>query len=238
MTIDTVTTLVFDVFGTVFDWRSSIDRDLSAWGEAKGLTPDWMALIDEWKTAYRPGMDAVNSGERAWTPVGVIYREKLDELLPKYGLGNLGEEDRQYINECWYRLDPWPDSLPGMKRLAEKYILSSLSNSDFVGMVRMAKRAGIPFDAVLTAENAKMFKPDPSVYQMAIELLGQGDPARVMLVAAHNYDLAHARAHGMATAFIPRLTEYGPDQTTDLGPEQEWDVIADTMEDLADKLGC
>ncbi|HAA93914.1 MAG: haloacid dehalogenase type II [Rhodospirillaceae bacterium] len=238
MATENVTTLVFDVFGTVVDWRSSIDRDLSAWGAEKGVSPDWMALIDEWKTAYRPGMDAVNSGERPWTPVGVIYREKLDELLPKYGLDDLNEEDRQYINECWYRLDPWADSLPGMKRLADKYVLSSLSNSDFVGMVQMAKRAGIPFDAVLTAENAKMFKPDPSVYRMAIDMLGYGVPENVMLVAAHNYDLTHARSHGMGTAFIPRLTEYGPDQTTDLEPEQEWDVIASSMEDLADKLGC
>jgi 2-haloacid dehalogenase len=238
MTSDAVTTLVFDVFGTVVDWRGSIIADLTQWGTHRRLDADWEALTDEWKTAYRPGMDAVNKGERPWCPVGEIYREKLDELLPKYGLGAIDENDKHYINEVWYRLDPWPDSLPGLARLAENYVLSSLSNSDFIGMVRMCKRANIPFDAVLTAENAKKFKPDPSVYEMAVELLGQGEPARLMLVAAHNYDLAHAREHGMKTAFIPRPGEYGPDQETDLEAEQDWDIIAGSMEELADALNC
>ncbi|MDA0656246.1 MAG: haloacid dehalogenase type II [Proteobacteria bacterium] len=238
MTIDKVQTLIFDTFGTLVDWRSSIIKDLTQWGKDRKLETDWAGFTDEWKTAYRPGMDAVNKGERDWMPVRRIYREKLDEILPKFGLGDATEADRHYINDVWYRLDPWADTVPGLERLAKKYVLSSFSNSDFLGMALMSKHAGLPFDAVLTAENAKKFKPDPAMYEMAIELLGQGHPERLMLVASHNYDLANARKFGMGTAFILRPTEYGPGQKTDLQADESWDVIVSSALQLAEELGC
>jgi 2-haloacid dehalogenase len=238
MSVDKVQTLIFDTFGTLVDWRSSIIKDLTQWGKDRNVTADWAALTDEWKTAYRPGMDAVNKGERAWVPVRQIYREKLDEILPRFSLGDVSEADRHHINDVWYRLDPWADTVPGLERLAKKYVLSSFSNSDFLGMALMSKHAGLPFDAVLTAENAKKFKPDPAMYEMAIELLGQGDPERLMLVAAHNYDLAHARKHGMGTAFILRPTDYGPNQKTDLKADQPWDIVVSSVEQLAQEFEC
>lgn len=238
MSVDKVQTLIFDTFGTLVDWRTSIIDDLSRWGSKNAVVVDWVAFTDEWKTAYRPGMDAVNSGKRVWVPVRQIYREKLDEILPQYGLGDISENDRDFINEVWYRLNAWPDTVPGLERLANKYVLSSFSNSDFLGMALMSKHASLPFDAIITAENVRKFKPDPSMYEMAVDLMGQGDPERVMLVAAHNYDLAHARKHGMATAFLARPTEYGPDQETDFKAEQDWDIVVDSAEQLAQELGC
>tara|TARA_B100000519_G_scaffold116575_3_gene100668 strand:+ start:104 stop:820 length:717 start_codon:yes stop_codon:yes gene_type:complete len=238
MTVSKVQTLIFDTFGTLVDWRTSIVEDLSRWGAKNGVVLDWAAFADEWKTAYRPGMDAVNSGERAWVPVRQIYREKLDEMLPKYGLDSVSENDRHFINEVWYRLNAWPDTVPGLERLAKKYVLSSFSNSDFLGMALMTKHASLPFDAIITAENVRKYKPDPSMYEMAVELMGQGNPECIMLVAAHNYDLAHARKHGMATAFIARPTEHGPEQKTDIKAEQEWDIVVASAEQLAQELGC
>lgn len=238
MATDNVTTLVFDVFGTVVDWRSSIIADLSRWGGARGHDADWAGFVDEWKTAYRPGMDAVNSGARDWITVGGIYREKLDEMLPRYGLGDLPEADRQSVTAVWQRLDPWPESVAGLERLARRFMLCTLSNSDFYGMAAMSKRAGLPWDCILTAENVQRFKPEPAVYDMAIELLSPDAPDRLMMVAAHNYDLRHARSHGMRTAFIPRPAEYGPGQQTDLAPDGDWDLVAENMEDLAARLDC
>ncbi len=238
MSIDRVATLVFDVFGTVVDWRGSIIADLSRWGEERGIEVDWVAFVDEWKTAYRPGMDAVNSGARPWMTVGQIYREKLDEMLPRYGLGELPDLEQRFIRTTWYRLQPWSDSVAGLERLSKRFSLCTLSNSDFFGMAVMSKRAKLPWDCILTAENAKRFKPDPAMYDMAIELLSRGDPGRLMMVAAHNYDLLHAKSHGMQTAFVRRPTEYGPQQKTDLEAEAAWELTASSIEDLAKLLGC
>ncbi|HXF66174.1 MAG TPA: haloacid dehalogenase type II [Burkholderiales bacterium] len=232
-----VKALAFDTFGTVVDWRSSIIADFRRFGRRKKLEADWAALVDEWKKAYRPGMDAVNSGRRPWTTVDAIYREKLDELLPRYGLQALSEEERVYLNRAWHRLDPWPDAVPGLKRLKKKYVIAPLSNGDVACLVNMAKRAGLPWDVILCAELFRRYKPDPEVYLGAIRLLGL-EPREVMMVAAHNYDLRAARACGMRTAFVPRPAEYGPRQSTDLQAEDDWDVIAQDFRALAAKLGA
>ncbi len=236
MTIDGIKALTFDTFGTVVDWRRSITRDFRAFGKARGLKAKWVALVDEWKTAYRPAMDAVNSGKLPWTTVDRIYRVKLDEILPRYGLGGLAEEDRVFLNHAWHRLKPWPDAVRGLKRLKRKYVISPLSNGDVACLTNMAKHGGLPWDVILCAELFKRYKPAPEVYLGAIGLLGL-KPREVMMVAAHNYDLRNARSHGMRTAFIARPTEYGPRQATDLKPEEEWDVIAADFGELATKLG-
>ncbi|MDP6390080.1 MAG: haloacid dehalogenase type II [Alphaproteobacteria bacterium] len=233
-----VKALVFDVFGTVVDWRNSVIFELSDFFAARGFEADWPDFVDRWKACYRPGMDEIVRGERPWRSVHDIYREALTGLLADFGAPPLDENEAEFVTDAWYRLDPWPDAVGGLTRLRTRFALSTLSNADFAGMVAMSKRAGLPWDCVLTADVVQTYKPDPKVYQMAIRLLGGEEPAKVMLVAAHNYDLAEAQSHGMRTAFIPRTNEYGPAQTTDLAPIGDWDLIAEDLEDLAQRLGC
>lgn len=229
--------LTFDVFGTVVDWRTSVVAEVERTARVHGATLDAPAFVDAWKSCYRPGMDAVNRGDAPWTNVDVIYRRKLDELLEAHGLGHLDERTRDELNRAWTRLAPWPDAVAGLERLKRRYVLSTLSNGNFVWLVEMAKHAALPWDCVLTAENARCYKPEPAVYRMAVELFG-GDASRIMMVAAHNYDLHHARSHGMRTAFVARPSEHGPGQTADLAPEEDWDVVAGDFVALAERLGA
>jgi 2-haloacid dehalogenase len=229
--------LTCDTYGTLVDWRGSILDELRTLGRSRGITRDWESFLDDWKSAYRPGMDKVNRGEWPWTTIDVIYRRRLDEVLRAHAITGLGEVDLEHLNRVWWRLRPWPDTVAGLTRLRRRYVISPLSNASFAGMVYLARFAGLPWDCILTAENARRYKPAPEVYLTAIELLGVA-PGEVMMVAAHNYDLAAARAHGMRTAFIPRPAEYGPGQTSDLAPESDWDVVARDMEDLAYSLGA
>jgi len=220
-----VTALTFDTYGTVVDWRRSVLGELEGLGRAKGLTADWRRFLDDWKRCYRAGMDKVNDGAWPWTTVDVMYRRRLDELLEAYRVTGLTGDEIDHLSRVWWRLEPWPDSVPGLTRLRSRYIISPLSNASFAGMVHLARFAGLPWDCVITAENARCYKPRAEVYRTAIELLGL--PAcEIMMVAAHNYDLRAARSSGMRTAFVPRPTEHGPGQTTDLGPEEDCDVVA------------
>lgn len=230
-----VKALTFDTYGTVVDWRSSVLAELTAFGASRGLSIDWERFLDEWKACYRPGMDAVNRGESPWITVETIYAHGLDALVRSHAL-KLSDSDREHLIHSWWRLVPWPDVPAGLRRLRERYILSPLSNASFAGMVHLAKFAGLPWDCIITAENAKLYKPRPEVYRTAIELLGMaaGD---VMMVAAHNYDLRAARELGMRTAFVSRPLEYGPGQKTDLVAEDAWDVVAKDFEELATALG-
>jgi 2-haloacid dehalogenase len=229
--------LTFDTYGTVVDWRSSVLAELQAFGERKHLAVDWMRFLDDWKAAYRPMMDRVNRGESPWMTVDLIYRQRLEVLLAVYDLNGLDRAEIGHLARVWWRLNPWPDSVPGLVRLRGRYIISPLSNASFIGMVELARFAKLPWDCVITAENARSYKPRPEVYRTAISLLGVS-PSEVMMVAAHNYDLAAARAEGMATAFVPRPSEFGPGQNSDLHPEADWDIVAKDFEDLADRLGC
>ncbi len=227
-----VRALTFDTYGTLVDWRSSILDELAVLGPGV----DRERFLREWKACYRTGMDKVDSGEWPWTTIDAIYHRRLSELLGAHGLTRSPEEIDD-LNRVWRRLRPWPDSVPGLTRLRRRYVIAPLSNASFAGMVHLAKFAGLPWDCVITAENAKCYKPRPAVYRTAIELLGL-EPGDVMMVAAHNYDLRAAREEGMRTAFIPRPTEYGLGQTTDLAAEEAWDVIAKDVEDLAAALGA
>jgi 2-haloacid dehalogenase len=229
--------LLFDTYGTVVDWRRSVLRELQIMADGKGLVLDCARFLDEWKAAYRPGMDQVNGGEIPWTTVDTIYRRRLEELLVRSDITSLAADEIDALARVWWRLAPWPDALPGLRRLKQRYILSPLSNASFIGMVELARWAGLPWDCIITAENARCYKPRPEVYRTAISLLGLA-PEDVMMVAAHNYDLAAARREGLATAFVPRPLEYGPGQKTDLVAEDSWDVLAKDFEDLADRLGC
>jgi 2-haloacid dehalogenase len=236
-TLAGVKALGFDVFGTVVDWRSSIMREGEALGRAKGLDVNWEAFTDAWRGLYQPALDKVRTGAMPWTRLDDLHRMSLDRLLVDFEIRGLSESEVDHLNRVWHRLDPWPDSVPGLTRLRKKYVLATLSNGNIALMVNMAKRAGLSWDAILGAEPARHYKPQPEAYLRTADFLGLR-PEECMLVAAHNGDLAAAARVGFHTAFVRRPTEYGPTQTRDLRAEQAWDVVAESMVDLAAKLGC
>src|SRR5215203_2929842 len=229
--------LVFDIFGTCVDWRSSIAREGEALGRSLSATGvDWLAFADAWRAQYQPQMETVRSGQRPWTTLDVLHREALDTVLPAFELGEISEADRDDLTRAWHRLDPWPDVVEGLTLLKTRYIIAPNSNGHIALLVNMARRAGLPWDAILGAELARAYKPRREVYLRCAETLGLA-PAAVMMVAAHNSDLVTAAECGLQTAFVPRPAEYGLDQTSDLAPEQVFDVVATDFIDLAHQLG-
>jgi len=229
--------LTFDVFGTVVDWRGSIAREVAAVAGRKGVTIDGPAFADAWRNLYQPAMTRVRKGERPFTKLDVLHRENLDQILPRFGLGGLDEAERDELNRAWHRLDPWPDTVPGLTRLKRKFILATLSNGNVALMVNMARRAGLPWDTILGAEVARAYKPQPEAYLSAADMLGL-KPEQVALVAAHNGDLVAARRCGLRTCFVLRPAEHGPKQSTDTKAEHDFDYAASSFLDLADKLGA
>ena len=234
---DRVQALLFDVFGTVVDWRRSIADDLARFGAEKGLKADWTQFADDWRDLYQPGMEEVRSGRRAWTILDVLHRESLDALIARYGFTGLSEADKVHINKVWHRLKPWPDTVEGLTMLKTRYIIGTLSNGNVGLLTRMAKFGKLPWDVVLGAEPARAYKPLAQAYQASAELLNLA-PHEVMLVAAHNGDLAAAAKAGLRTAFVARPTERGPRQSRDLKAEGDWDVVADSFVGVAKAMGC
>lgn len=233
--IHKVRALLFDVFGSVVDWRTSIERELTTWGNTRNLSIDWEALARAWRSHYQPKMQEVRSGKRPFTQLDQLHREALDALLPQFGLGDISEIDKVEMNLVWHRLDAWPDSIAGLTRLKAKYTIAPLSNGNVALLNNMAKYAGLPWDLNLSTEWFKAYKPQPETYLGAAAVLGL-QPDEVMLCAAHNDDLAAARQCGLRTAFWPRPTEYGVDQTKDFEPDQAWDIVAKDIRHLADLL--
>jgi 2-haloacid dehalogenase len=210
---------LFDVFGTVVDWRSSVSRDLGSFAKHKGIGGvDWLEFAVEWRKLYQPSMEEVRSGRRAFTILDVLHRESLLELIERYRITALSEADIDHMNRAWHRLDPWPDVVAGLTRLKKKHVIAPCSNGNIALMVNLAKRAGLPWDCILGAETARAYKPMPEAYLRSCAQLGLA-PAQVCMVAAHNNDLKAAKAQGMKTAFVARPTEHGPGQTTDLAPD-------------------
>jgi len=222
--------LLFDVFGTCVDWRTSVA------GEAAALGLPGEAVADAWRARYQPQLETVRSGEREWVVLDILHREALDDVLAELGR-DLAPEQRDELTLAWHRLDPWPDAVAGLTRLRERYVLATLSNGNVALLVDMAKRAGLPWDAILGAEVARHYKPQPEAYLTTAALLGLA-PDECLMVAAHNGDLAAASAQGFRTAFVPRPAEHGSSQSRDLKAERDWDVIAADFLDLAGKLGC
>ena len=219
--------LFFDVFGTCVDWRSTVVRA----GAALGLPA---AFADDWRGRYQPQMETVRSGEREWTILDVLHREALDAVLAAHS-ADLSREQRDELNLVWHRLDPWPDTVPGLTRLKERFVIAPVSNGNIALLVDMARHGGLPWDAILGAELARAYKPQPEAYLRSVEALGLR-PEQVMMVAAHNGDLVAAGALGLMTAFVPRPAEHGPEQAKDLAPERDYDVVADDLVALADML--
>jgi 2-haloacid dehalogenase len=225
--------LAFDIFGTVVDWHGSIVREVSA------LYPqvDANAFALAWRAGYQPAMSRVRSGELGWTRIDELHRFILEDLLPRFGLQHLSETERVHLNRVWHRLDAWPDTVEGLTRLKRKYTICSLSNGNLGLLTNMAKRAGLPWDCVLSAEVFKAYKPDPATY-LGVANVFDVKPSEVMLCAAHHEDLAAARACGLGTAYIERPFEFGSAQPKDVSPQVGNDLHAKSIFHLADLLGC
>ena len=232
-----VKALVFDVFGTVVDWRSSIIRELEAFGRERRITADWTTLADAWRAGYQPSMDRVRKGEIPWTVIDELHRETLERLLPKFGVSGLSETDKDHLNRAWHRLAPWPDAVAGLRRLKRRYIIGTLSNGNVALLLNIAKHAGLPWDMIFSAELPRHYKPAPESYRSVPALL-RVEPANVMLVAAHNNDLVAAAREGLRTGFVARPTEYGPHQDRDFEAEHDFDVVAKDFLQLAELMGA
>ena len=215
--LSNIKALSFDVFGTCVDFRGSIIKDCRAWGKAKGLRVNWAKFTDAWRAGYRPAMDRVTRGELPWTKIDALHRLVLDDLLVKFRINGLTEEEKDHLNRVWHRLKPWPDTVKGLKRMKKHYIISTLSNGNTSLLVNMAKFGGLPWDCVFSLD----LKPE-----------------QVMMVAAHKHDLFAAAKNGLKTAFVRRPHEHGRNANKDLADEPSFTLNADDMVDLAAKLGC
>ena len=218
--------LLFDVFGTVVDWRGGVARDVAQ----VAPSVDAAAFAVAWRAGYRPAMDQVRRGELPWTKLDGLHRRILDDMLADFGLLALSEAEKEWLNTSWHRLDPWPDALEGLHRIKRRFTVATLSNGNVSLLVDMARRAGISWDCVFSAELFGHYKPDPATYLGAVGLLSL-TPPEVMLVAAHNSDLAAAAEQGLATAFVRRPGE-------DSEPAGQYTYAAADLAELAMLLGA
>ena len=232
-----VKALVFDTFGTVVDWRTSVTQEVEALGARKGLKVDGAKFADAWRAGYRPSMDRVRTGELPWTKLDRLHRMTLDKILVDFGITGLSEIETDALNRAWHRLRPWPDAVAGLTRLKKRFIIAPLSNGNISLMTDMAKHSGLPWDCILGAELARHYKPDREVYQSAADLLDI-TPAEIMMVAAHSGDLRAAKDVGLRTAFVTRPLEYGPNGKPDLKADSPVDISAKDFNDLASQLGA
>ena len=233
----TVRALAFDVFGTVVDWRSSVIRELTSFGEAHGADRDWAQFADDWRAGYPAAMDRVRSGELPWLKIDALHRLILDELLERAGIDGIPDDDVDELNRAWHRLDPWPDTVEGLTQLKGSFTITTLSNGNVSLLTNMAKRACLPWDCVISAELFRHYKPDPEAYLGCAELLDVA-PAELALVAAHPSDLRAARDAGLTTAYVARPLERGPGHEPPRVEDGEFDYLAEDFLDLASQLGA
>jgi 2-haloacid dehalogenase len=231
-----VRALVFDVFGTVVDWRSSVAHEVEELARRKGLKVDGAKFADSWRAGYRPSMERVRTGELPWTKLDRLHRMVLDKILVEFGVSGLSEGEADALNRAWHRLRPWPDAVAGLTRLKTKFIVAPLSNGNISLMTNMAKHSSLPWDCILGAELARHYKPDREVYQSAADFLDL-KPGEVMMVAAHSGDLRAAKEVGLRTAFVARPLEYGPAGKPELKADSAVDISAKDFNDLAEQLG-
>ena len=225
--------LAFDIFGTVVDWYGSIRREV----EAMELGVDGGAFALAWRAGYQPAMRRVASGELGWTLIDDLHRLILDQILVDFGVTHLTETQKRHLNKAWHRLDPWSDVVEGLTRLKQRHTICTLSNGNIGLLTNMAKRAGLPWDCVLSAEVFRAYKPDPATY-LGVARVFDLEPAAVMLVAAHQDDLVAARACGLQTAYIERPLEFGPNQPKDVSPNPANTLHATDLIELARQLAC
>jgi 2-haloacid dehalogenase len=232
-----VKALVFDTFGTVVDWRTSVTREVEDLAKRKGLTVDGTKFADAWRAGYAPSMNRVRNGELPWTKLDALHRMTLDRILVDFGITGLSETETATLNRAWHRLRPWPDAVGGLTRLKKKFIIAPLSNGNISLMTDLAKHSGLPWDCILGAELVRHYKPDREVYQSAADILDL-QPTEVVMVAAHLGDLRAAKGVGLMTAFVTRPLEFGPSRKPDLEPDSSVDVAAKDFNDLAARFGA
>lgn len=235
--LSSVKALTFDVFGTVVDWRSSVIKELTNLGESKGITADWEAFADKWRGGYAPSMDKVRKGELPWKSIDQLHRMVLDQLLDEFKITELTEQEKVRLNKAWHRLSPWPDTVEGLTRLKQKYIIATLSNGNISLLTNMAKHSDLPWDVILSSELARHYKNDKEVYLKALSLLDL-QPEELMMCAAHQDDVTAAREVGLKTAYVFRPLEFGPDKPSDATSNMPYDIIANDIIDLSVKLGA
>jgi 2-haloacid dehalogenase len=229
--------IAFDVFGTVVDWYSGIAA------EAERLLPgvDGGAFALAWRAGYQPAMKSVMerlaAGEGGFTLLDELHMGILGQVLQDFGRTDLDADTKRELNKAWHRLPAWPDAVEGLARLKRKYTICTLSNGNIGLLTEMAKRAGLPWDCVLSAEVFKAYKPDPRTY-LGVAAVFDVTPGQVMLAAAHHDDLAAARACGLRTGYIERPREFGPTRPKDVSPHPDNTLHARHIGALAGLLGC
>ena len=225
--------LAFDVFGTVVNWHSGIARAV----DALGLAVDGDTFAREWRAGYPPALARVNAGELGWTRFDDLHLQMLGELLARHGITHLSDEQKRELNSTWEQLDPWPDAIEGLTRLKAAYTICSLSNGNLGLLFKMAQRAGLPWDVILSAETFGVYKPDPKLY-LGVARVCDVQPQQVMMVAAHQNDLDAARGCGLQTAYIERPREFGPNCPNTDRCDPANTHVASSLIDLATQLGC
>ncbi len=226
---------VFDVFGTVVDWRSGVAAVMAAAFEAKGVTHDAAAFADAWRGEYQPAMQRIRSGARGYVPLDDLHRENLEAVLAARGLtGVFGAAEIADLARAWEKLPPWPDSVAGLAAIRAKMPVATCSNGSIALMVHLARFAGLGWDAILGADIAKDYKPQAATYQVTCAAL-RISPGEVLMVACHNDDLAAARVAGLQTAFVARPDELGPGLGAK-APTSDWEFSAPDLQALAAML--
>lgn len=235
--LEKIRAIIFDIQGTCVDFYQPLMRRGQAVNVAKNIDLDWARLSGTWRELYRSEMDGVIAGTRSWIRVDQIYRQAFDVLLDREAVSaRFSSAERDSFCEVWSQLDPWPDSVDGLRRLQSRYTTATLSNAGMAAVVAVCKHAGLSFDAVLTAELCRSYKPAPAVYQLAVDYLGF-EPSQILMVACHKYDLVAARAFGMRTAFVARPLEFGPQAKSDVSAEPWLDLHVQSLQELATALG-
>ncbi len=230
--------LLFDVFGTVVDWRGGLIARLEIWGTARGIAADWPGFVDAWRTEYPASLKRVRTGARAWANLDILQRESLDGLAPHFGMADLDGAARDQLVRMWHELPPWPDSVAGLQRLRTRYVIAPLSNAHVALLARMAKAGGLPWDAVFGADIFRRYKTDPETYLGAAALL-EREVDEVMLVASHPSDLEAAAKCGLRTCYVSRPLEYGLGRTVEEEPEEgRFDLKVANLAALAATMGC
>ena len=238
-----VKALLFDVFGTVVDWRTGIAIEVQIIAKKYNIELNADDFADAWRAEYQPAMEQIRSGKRSFTILDILHLENLKKIAPRFNLNNLSNEDLNFLVSAWHRLPGWPDSSQGLNKLKKKFILATQSNGNIALMVNMAKYSNLSWDVILGAEVLGHYKPEPEAYIKACKALNL-KPSECLMVAAHDDDLKAASLQGMKTAYVHRPFEYGKDKLFDIAEvndykgNRNWDIMSKDFNDLAFKLGC
>jgi len=227
--------LLFDVFGTLVDWRGSLLDEAAGLSSRTGVNADWAGVVDDWRRAYRPALTQARA-EPEWRDLDALQRETLGAVLAERGI-TLPAAEQETLVQGWRRLRPWPDTRAGLERLRTRFRTATLSNGHVALLVDLLRFGDLRVDAVLSAELAGSYKPDPAVYLHAVRLLGC-EPEQTAMVAAHADDLVAASQVGMQAVFVRRPQEWGPGGGSEPPTGLAGLVVADSLELAADSLGC